>query len=111
MPEVHWSIIAFGCVGGLLPDILRVIQNRHDPSRLKYLTKLGFLIGLVFLVVLGGFLCWLLGANDIKQALAYGFGGPEILSKMVGGIAGSADRGVDRGAERGPVGLFTWWRS
>jgi len=111
MPEVHWSLIAFGCVGGLIPDILRVIQNRHDTSRLQYLKTLGFWFALLLLVGLGGFLCWLLGANDVKQALAYGFGGPEILSKFLGGLAGSGDRGVDRGDESGQVGLLTWWGS
>lgn len=109
MPEFHLNMFLFGCAGGLLPDILRVIQNRHDPGRLTYLKQIGFWIGLLFLVALGGSVSWLLGASEVKQALAYGFGGPEILSTLLGGIAKGVDRGVDRGAETGQVGLLTWW--
>src|SRR5687768_15305792 len=110
MPDVHWSLIAFGCVGGLFPDILRIIQNRHDTARLEYLRTFGFWGALVLLIAIGGFLSWLLGAADVKQALAYGFGGPEILSKLLGGIAsGGVDRGVDRGVGDGRVGLLSWW--
>jgi hypothetical protein len=111
MPELKWDMVIFGGVGGLLPDILRLIQNRYAVSTPAYLKSPIFWVSVILLVLLGGFSAWLLGAGDVKQALAYGFGAPEIISRVLGKIAGGVDRGVDRGAEGKTVDLklTDWW--
>jgi hypothetical protein len=108
MPELNWNMIFLGCIGGLFPDILRLIQNRYDLSLPGYFKSPMFWVSLVLLILLGGFSAWFLGANEAKEALAYGFGAPEIVSKAFGKITGGVDRGVDRG-ENGRLELMTWW--
>jgi hypothetical protein len=79
------SIIALGCLGGALPDVIRVIQNRYKTELPDYLISKNFLLGFVLLVALGGFAAWLGGAKAVKEALAYGYGAPEIISRMLSG--------------------------
>jgi hypothetical protein len=107
MPQVNWTLIIFGCVGGLLPDILRIIQDRYNLTIAAYFKSPMFYISLILLALLGGFSAWLLGAADVKQALAYGFGAPEIISRVLGKIGGNVDRGVDRGPEAETPGTET----
>jgi hypothetical protein len=96
-------IIAFGCIGGFLPDVLRIIKGRYE-STPGYLKSGTFYLGLVLLVALGGFAAWLLGANEIKEAVAYGFAAPELISKL------GADTNPDRGdAASGRISLRQWW--
>lgn len=83
MPPLNWTTIIFGCVGGLIPDILRIIQNRHNTRLPDYLKTGSFWLGLILLFLLGGFVAWLAGASTVKDALAFGFGGPEIISKLL----------------------------
>jgi len=110
MPELKWILIAFGCIGGLLPDILRIIQNRYELTLPAYLKSGMFWLSLILLTFIGGFSAWLLAAGDVKQALAYGFGAPEIISKLLGKIAGPVDRGVDRGVDgKSKLELFQLW--
>lgn len=111
MPELKWSMVILGCVGGLLPDILRVIQDRYSLTPAAYFKSPMFYVSLFLLAALGGFSAWLLEAADVKQALAYGFGAPEIISRVLGKIGGDVDRGVDRGAEdeRPKLKLFDLW--
>lgn len=96
-------IIAFGCIGGFLPDVLRIIKGRHDAAP-GYLKSGTFYLGLALLVALGGFAAWLFGANEAKEAVAYGFAAPEIISKL------GADVNPDRGdAASGNTSLRQWW--
>jgi hypothetical protein len=37
MLSTHWTMILIGCAGGLIPDALRIIKNRHDPKVPEYL--------------------------------------------------------------------------
>jgi|SRR5947209_6664712 len=93
-------IIIFGCVGGLLPDVLRIIKSRHDAPP-AYLRSRMFYGGLLLLVAIGGLAAWLLGAHEAKEAVAYGFAAPELISKL------GADTSLDRGPEG--FGIRKWW--
>ena len=64
-----WQIVALGCVGGMLPDVLRLVSNRYDTQIPAYLKSPMFWVGFVFLVTLGGGVAVLLGAENAKQAL------------------------------------------
>jgi hypothetical protein len=83
-----------GCAGGLIPDAIRIIGNRHQTELPDYLKTLNFLIGLTLLVLLGGLAAWLGGATDAKSALAFGFGAPEIVSRLLSSGPGNLDGGV-----------------
>jgi hypothetical protein len=104
MPEFRVSLIACGCIGALLPDIIRLIKNRYDPTVPGYLKGIKFWISLLFLVLIGGLATWLSNAHEVKEALAYGYGAPEFLSRLLS----SPDRaaGVDRGVE---FSTTRWW--
>jgi hypothetical protein len=107
MPEFRWEMFLLGCAGGLLPDILRIIKSRHDGTMPAYLKSIMFYVGLLFLVLLGGAASWLLAATDLKQAIAYGFAAPEIISDLFG-KSPDEDRGpVD--SPPPPLTLRTWW--
>jgi hypothetical protein len=97
-------IIALGCFGGLLPDILRLIKDRYNSALPTYLRSGMFWLGLFLLVVIGGVTAWLLGAQDAKQAVAYGFAAPELLSRLASKVPEPQFR--TRGAT---FDLRTWW--
>src|SRR5262245_20609432 len=77
----QWLIV-LGCAGGALPDVIRIIQNRHRHDLPDYVYSLDFWIGCLLLVGLGGLAVWLGAVSDTKEALAYGFGAPEIISRL-----------------------------
>src|SRR5213593_4261251 len=88
------QLVLWGCVGGLLPDVVRLIKGRYDKAP-GYLKSFMFWVGLILLVALGGFVTWLAGAKEIKEALAYGYAGPEFLSRLLSVKEPPAqDRGV-----------------
>lgn len=103
MPPVDIPLIVLGCVGGLLPDLLRAVKGRHKAFP-KYWGQPTFWLGLALAVALGGFLAWILEAKAAKEALAYGFGGPAIVTKLLG-TSGAVE------ATRGSFDLRRWWAS
>lgn len=89
---VNWRMIGVGCFGGFLPDVIRIIQNRYKTELPEYLRTANFLLGLSALIILGGFAAWLGEAANIKQALAYGFAAPELISRLLSGDPIHMDR-------------------
>lgn len=84
---MNWSMVALGCLGGAVPDAIRLIQNRYKTELPDYLKSINFVIGFVLLVALGGFAAWLGEAKAVREALAFGFGAPEIVSRALSGKA------------------------
>ena len=82
MPGFNPIMFLFGCIGGLLPDILRLIRNRYTNKIEAYLKEPQFWIGVALLVVVGGLVAWILQAQTIKDALIFGFAAPELLSRL-----------------------------
>jgi hypothetical protein len=78
----QWLIL-LGCAGGALPDVIRIIQNRHQNELPDYVYSLDFWIGFLLLVGFGGLAVWFGAASEAKEALAYGFGAPEIISRLL----------------------------
>jgi hypothetical protein len=77
------TLFGFGCLGGALPDLIRLAQNRYKEDLPKYLWSGRFWLGFLALVGLGGLAEWLGGATGVKEALAFGYGGPELLSRLL----------------------------
>lgn len=95
--------LILGAVGGLLPDVLRIVGSRHDGRVPAFLRSLKFWFSLVLLAGVGAFAAWLLGAAATKDAFIYGFTAPEVLSKLAATAAGAADRGGGR------MSILDWW--
>lgn len=103
---IDWTIAALGCLGGAVPDLLRLIKGRHEGAP-QYLGHWFFWVMFAVLVAGGGLCAVLLGAKDYQSALALGFSAPEILSRL------AASSGTDRGS--GGSGTLisiirSWWR-
>lgn len=79
--NLDWGIFAVGCVGGLIPDTIRVAKDRYKVELPAYWKSPGFWIGLLALVGLGGVAAVAGEAQNAKSALAFGFAAPEILSR------------------------------
>lgn len=108
MPTFNISLFLLGCVGGLLPDILRLIRNRYQIQVPAYLRQTNFWIGVILLVLIGGLTAWILGSGSSKDALIYGYASPQILSQLA---AGATSERVERGEQkRIPFSLMKWWR-
>jgi hypothetical protein len=102
--HADWSFIVLGGVGGLIPDVLRLIKGRYKAFP-GYLRERNFWLGLLLLVLLGGLAAWAFQAHDAKAALAYGFGAPQVFSTLVS----SQDQPAVRGD--GEFDLRRWWAS
>jgi hypothetical protein len=100
------TIILFGCVGGAIPDLLRIVKCRYEPSKLKYLKTRLFWIGFVLLIVGGGFAAWVAEAQGIKEALAYGFSAPQVISSLLGSQTDTQRGGLVNGQN---LPLRGWW--
>jgi hypothetical protein len=119
---ISYQTIILGCIGGALPDVLRLIAGRHGEVP-KYVGSPYFWISLVVLVALGGGTTYLYslispqtlsgsepGPGQLISALAIGYSAPSLISKLLSEPAATATRGVDRGLH--PTrSLRGWWAS
>lgn len=97
--------LGLGIVGGLLPDIIRVVRDRHNTELPPFLKTAKFYLSLTLLAALGAFAAWLLDAASYKDAVIYGFTAPEALSKL----AGTSAKDADRGHGQRTMTLREWW--
>jgi hypothetical protein len=81
--QMDWHMVGLGCAGGAIPDILRLIKGRYNLEIPRYWRTANFSIGFALLVVLGGLAAWLGGASRIAEALAFGFGAPEFITRSL----------------------------
>ncbi len=95
----------YGLIGGLIPDAIRIINNRYNPVLPEYLKSSSFYIGTLLLVVLGGGAAFLLQADSVVDALAMGYSAPQIVSSVLqqkANIIAPPAAGGDSGARGGP---------
>jgi hypothetical protein len=76
-------IFLYGLVGGLIPDAIRIVNNRYNPQLPDYLKSVNFYVGTLLLVGMGGAAAWLLKADSITDALAMGYSAPQIISSLL----------------------------
>jgi len=98
-----YAMAGLSCVGGVLPDVLRIIAARYDGPP-KYLTKPFFWTSLFLLIILAGGTALLVKPTGTIEALAVGFGAPEVISKL---LSQPADRGD--GKTSLVRDLRSWW--
>jgi len=113
MPNFDLPIFLVGCLGGLLPDALRIIKNRYEPELASYLKKANFWIGLLLMTAIGGLAAWILAAPTFKDAIVFGFAAPELISQLVGGVIKTEPERVDRKLTKmeKPLSITRWWAS
>ncbi len=110
MPTFDPILFLLGCVGGVLPEVLRIIRNMHEVDIPSYLGKWGFWLGMILLILVGGVTAWALASANAKDALIYGYASPQILSQLAGGLI--PENPQHRGPGQKPdFNLFKWWRS
>ena len=102
-------MLVYGALGGLIPDAIRLVRSRHDPALPPYLRSAGFYLGLVVCAVLGALAAWMLGAADIRQALACGFSAPEILTRLLSRTDGVPKSALGPAGAARPMALRDWW--
>lgn len=103
--------ILYGCIGGLIPDTLRFIKNRHRKSFPRYFSYPRFWVGLALLAAAGALTCVVLNPDEVTEALAYGFAAPEILSKLASEEEAKTFAGPAIGAPASTsrFSLRRWW--
>ena len=77
-----YQIVLLGAVGGALPDLLRIINARHEPAP-DYLDRHFFWFSLGLLMLLGAGAACLLDPTRTVDALAVGYSAPSLLSKAL----------------------------
>lgn len=111
MPAFELGFVILGCIGGVIPDILRIVKNRYRKNILVCLKRFNFWLGVVLLVALGGLAAWILEAKLAQEALIFGYAAPQLFSQLAGGVLatkGAVDRGGEDGQE---FRLLDWWAS
>ena len=110
MPQFDLFLFLLGCLGGVLPDVLRILKNRYKAALPNYLHGVNFWIGLVLLMAVGGLTSWILAAESAQAALIYGYASPQVLSNLAGSLmSGRVDRGVPDPNRPPGMSLPQWW--
>jgi hypothetical protein len=86
----------WGCLGGILPDVLRLVGDRHHGAP-AYLRQWFFWFSLLLLIGVAGLATYLLSPSRIIDAVAIGFSAPETLSNARGSKKPRAIRGASVG--------------
>jgi hypothetical protein len=99
------AVVLWGMLGGLLPDLIRLAKSRHEFDWPGFLARPGFWVGLLALVIIGGVAALLGSANQIREAVIFGFAGPEVISRL------AAERGATVGREVADTrfSVRAWW--
>jgi len=103
MPAFNLTNIALGFVGGLLPDIIRIIKNRHKLSIPDYLKTGNFWLGLVLMVLIGGLAALVFSPTSWKEAIVYGYAAPQLFSSL------AADEVKNARIKSLQLSLRGWW--
>lgn len=76
--------ILFGALGGMLPDIMRIIENRYSNKFPDYISKPAFWVGFALLIAIGALIAGISKPEGIEQSLALGYAAPKIISEIAG---------------------------
>lgn len=90
------EFLLYGLIGGAIPDLLRIINNRYQLSLPGYLKSINFYVGFIFLLVLGMVTVQLLHANSITEALSYGYSAPQVISGLLGNMSKTQKNGKEK---------------
>lgn len=83
MPASELIYVLLGCLGGVLPDIIRIIKNRYKLSIPEYLKTGSFWLGFLLMVLIGGLAAWVFSPTSAREAIVYGYAAPQLFSSLV----------------------------
>jgi uncharacterized membrane protein YdcZ (DUF606 family) len=89
------EFLLYGLIGGAIPDLLRIINNRYQLSLPGYLKSINFYVGFIFLLILGMVTVQLLQAGSITEALSYGYSAPQVISGLLGNMSKTQKTGKE----------------
>ena len=90
------EFLLYGLIGGAIPDLLRIINNRYQLSLPGYLKSINFYVGFIFLLILGMVTLKLLESNSITEALSYGYSAPQVISGLLGNMSKTQKTGKEK---------------
>jgi hypothetical protein len=103
-------MLAWGFVGGVMPDILRVVALRFKGAP-TYLGSWFFWVSATVLGILGVLACWLVNPAAAVEAFAVGYSAPSILSRLGSEVPDKVRDREDRTARPEVKSLRQWWGS
>jgi hypothetical protein len=108
------ELLIYAGVGGLIPDAIRVLKWARTPSRNRPPNPLAdpaTYVGLVIQILLGVFAAYLLAVTTPFQAVAVGYAAPDLLTRLLGNIAGrQTPKGVSAQGGGLTERMLEWWR-
>lgn len=103
MASLNMMYIALGVVGGLLPDVIRLIKNRYKLSIPEYLKTVNFWLGLLLMAIIGGLAAWAFSPTSGKEAIIYGYAAPQLFSSLAAEeVKNARIKGVQ-------ISIRSWW--
>jgi len=100
------KLIAIGCAGGVVPDLIRFAKARYDTNVADYFKHWNFWLGLLVLVALGGIAAALSEPTTTAQALALGYAAPEFFSKI---LAQPPAKSTEESVQPEAFSVRRWW--
>ncbi|QHT65329.1 hypothetical protein GXP67_00890 [Rhodocytophaga rosea] len=114
--QVTDTFLWLGLLGGIIPDTLRIIQERYTSNIPNYFKQPMFWIGLILQMGLGALVTWLLAPTTGIQALLIGYSAPSILTKLASKFNIDDHDQQDKGENKGlqynntSFSLLRWWK-
>ncbi|MBN1777983.1 MAG: hypothetical protein JW811_07665 [Clostridiales bacterium] len=109
MFTLQWDMILFGCIGGIVAELLRIVKNLKEVSAKETSDIMTSLLSMLILAVVGGLTVYVIGESikTVLDALLVGYAAPEILSRLA---ANKVPTLVGRGVRTKTANVFEWWR-
>src|SRR5690349_22389329 len=85
------ELLIYAAIGGLIPDALRVLKWARSPKKNRPRSPFSdpaIYVGLIIQVLLGVLAASLLAVTTPFQAVAVGYAAPDLLTRLLGNIAG-----------------------
>jgi hypothetical protein len=110
------ELLIYAAIGGVIPDALRVLKWARSPEKNRPrspLTDPAIYVGLIIQVLLGVLAAYLLAVTTPFQAVAVGYAAPDLLTRLLGNIAGKQVSAVVSARPEDSsvvVRLLRWWQ-
>jgi len=110
------ELLIYAGVGGVIPDAIRVLKWARTPMPGRPPNPLAdpaTYVGLVVQVLLGVLGAYLLAVTTPFQAVAVGYAAPDLLTRLLGNIAGqqTPPPGVSAQGAGLLARMLEWWRA
>lgn len=87
------ELIGCSFLGALLPDVIRIIKNKDNVDIPEFLKHPNFWLSLSLLIIISIVANLLASPKTVQEAIAFAYGAPEFLSKILSGKNGPGPGG------------------